>query len=99
MLGDEHKATVDGYARSVLEAWASDGRPMAEFAEKAGLTPQAGSQIRLGQWGVGVKGLRGFSHALGVTLSDFEERALAWHAAGRPPLGPEALTGAQGGGK
>jgi hypothetical protein len=99
MLGDEHKATVDGYARSVLEAWASDGRPMAEFAEKAGLTPQAVSQIRLGQWGVGMKGLRGFSHALGVTLSDFEERALAWHAAGRPPLGPEALTGAQGGGK
>ena len=69
---------------------------MAEFAEKAGLTPQAVSQIRLGQWGVGMKGLRGFSHALGVTLSDFEERALAWHAAGRPPLGPEALTGAQG---
>jgi transcriptional regulator with XRE-family HTH domain len=99
MLGDEHKATVDGYARSVLEAWASDGRPMAEFADKAGLTPQAVSQIRLGQWGVGMKGLRGFSHALGVSLSDFEERALAWHAAGRPPLGPEALTGAQGGGK
>ena len=97
MLGDEHKATVDGYARSVLEAWAGDGRPMAEFAEKAGLTPQAVSQIRLGQWGVGMKGLRGFSHALGVTLSDFEARALAWHAAGRPPLGPEALTGAQRG--
>ena len=99
MLGDEHKATVDGYARSVLEAWASDGRPMAEFAEKAGLTPQAVSQIRLGQWGVGMKGLRGFSQALGVTLSVFEARALAWHAAGRPPLGPEALTGAQGDGR
>ena len=97
MLGDEHKATVDSYARSVLEAWAGDGRSMAEFAEEAGLTPQAVSQIRLGQWGVGMKGLRGFSHALGISLSDFEERALAWHAAGRPQLGPEALTGAQGG--
>lgn len=98
MLGDEHKATVDGYARSVLEAWVGGGRSMTEFAERAGLTPQAVSQIRLGQWGVGMKGLRGFSHALGVTLSDFEEAALAWHAAGRPLLGPEALAGVSNGG-
>lgn len=101
MLGDEHKATVDGYARTLLETWVGEGRTVAEFAERAGLTPQAVSQIRHGQWGVGMKGLRGFSHALGVTLSDFEEAALAWHAAGRPPLGPEALAGVsvQGGGK
>ena len=30
-------------------------------------------------------------------FEELERRALAWHAAGRPPLGPEALTGAQGG--
>ena len=91
MLKNEHKPTIDGYARAVLEAWVSDGRPVAGFAELADLTPQAVSQIRLGQWGVGLKGLRGFSHALGIRLSTFESRALAWHAAGRPALGADVL--------
>jgi hypothetical protein len=48
---------------------------------------------------VGLRTARGIANALGLDTGELERRALAWHAAGRPPLGPEALTGAQGGGK
>jgi transcriptional regulator with XRE-family HTH domain len=89
--GSEHKAALDGYARALLEAWVADGRTDSDFAARSGLTRQAVAQIRTGQWGVGMKGLRGIAQALGLRLFDLEANALAWHGAQRPALSSEVL--------
>jgi hypothetical protein len=90
---------LNGYAAAVTEAWIGNGRMLQDLASEVGVVPQFISQVRLGQSRLGLKSARGFAVTLGVDLGELERRALAWHAAGRPPLGPEALTGAQGGAK
>ncbi len=97
MQDREVEATVSGYAQALVVAWFDSGESLSELARRAGVTPQAMSLLRLGTMGVGFRTARGLARALGTDTGELERRALAWHAAGRPPLGPEALTGAQGG--
>ena len=92
---------LNGYAKGVVDAWAADGRMLQDLAPLMGVSPQFVSQMRLGQSRLGLKSARGLARALGTDTGELERRALAWHAAGRPPLGPEALAGVNvnGGGK
>lgn len=101
MQDEEVETTVNGYAQAVVAAWVETGSSLSELARRAGVTPQAMSLLRLGTMGVGFRTARGLARALGTDTGELERRALAWHAAGRPPLGPEALAGVsvQGGGK
>lgn len=101
MTHEETQAALDGYGQAVVLAWVAGGQPAAELARQAGVTPQAVSLLRLGEMSVGIRTARGIATALGVDTGELERRALAWHAAGRPPLGPEALAGVSvnGGGK
>jgi hypothetical protein len=90
---------LNGYAAEVVNAWDRDGRRLIELARRMGVTPGAITRLRRLQSGLGLKSAIGLARTLGASVEELERRALAWHAAGRPPLGPEALTGAQGGGK
>jgi hypothetical protein len=90
---------LNGYAAEVVNAWDRDGRRLVELARRMNVTPGAITRLRRLQSGLGLKTAIGLSKTLGASVEELERRALAWHAAGRPPLGPEALTGAQGGGK
>jgi hypothetical protein len=98
-MDDETRKAVSGYAAEVANAWDRDGRRLMELAKRMGVTTGFVSQLRQHQSGVGLKGVVGLARTLGASVEELERRALAWHAAGRPPLGPEALTGAQGGAK
>lgn len=93
MQDEEVETTVNGYAQAVVFAWVETGSSLSELARRAGVTPQAMSLLRLGTMGVGFRTARGLARALGTDTGELERRALAWHAAGRPPLGPEALAG------
>jgi len=88
---------LNGYAKALVDAWAADGRMLQDLASVMSVSPQFVSQVRLSQSRLGIKSARGLARALGTDTGELERRALAWHAAGRPPLGPEALTGVQGG--
>jgi hypothetical protein len=90
---------LNGYAAEVVNAWDRDGRRLVELARRMNVTPGAITRLRRLQSGLGLKSAIGLSKTLGASVEELERRALAWHAAGRPPLGPEALTGAQGGAK
>ena len=100
-MDDESKKALNGYAAAVVNAWDSDGRRLVDLARRMGVTTGFVSQLRQHQSGVGLKATIGLSRTLGASVEEPERRALAWHAAGRPPLGPEALAGvsSQGGGK
>jgi hypothetical protein len=87
---------LNGYAKALVDAWAADGRMLQDLASVMSVSPQFVSQVRLSQSRLGFKSARGLARALGTDTGELERRALAWHAAGRPPLGPEALTGASG---
>ena len=89
---------LNGYAAEVVNAWDRDGRRLIELARRMGVTPGAITRLRRLQSGLGLKSAIGLSKTLGASVEELERRALAWHAAGRPPLGPEALTGASKGG-
>ena len=101
MQDGEVETTVNGYAQALVSAWFDAGGSLSELARRASVTPQAMSLLRLGTMGVGFRTARGLARALGTDTGELERRALAWHAAGRPPLGPEALAGVSvnGGGK
>jgi len=99
MTHEEAQAALDGYGQAVVLAWVASGQSAAELARQAGVTPQAVSLLRLGGMSVGLRTARGIAAALGVDTGELERRALAWHAAGRPPLGPEALAGVSTGAK
>ena len=95
------ETALNGYAAEVVNAWDRDGRRLMDLARRMGVTPGYITRLRRTQSGLGLRSAIGLSRTLGASVEELERRALAWHAAGRPPLGPEALAGvsSQGGGK
>ena len=95
----EVESTMDAYAVEVASSWERTGRRLVDLAAAMGVSPSYISRLRGRRTGLGLRSAIGLSKTLGASVEELERRALAWHAAGRPLLGPEALTGAQGGAK
>lgn len=97
----EVEETMDAYAVEIASSWEQSGRLLSELASAMGVSPSYISRLRGRRTGLGLRSAIGLSRTLGASVEELERRALAWHAAGRPPLGPEALAGVsvQGGAK
>ena len=77
---------LNGYAAEVVNAWDRDGRRLMDLARRMGVTPGYITRLRRTQSGLGLRSAIGLSRTLGASVEELERRALAWHAAGRPPL-------------
>lgn len=96
MQDAEVEQAVTHYAQALASAWVDAGGSLSDLARRSGVTPQAMSLLRLGQMGIGFRTARGLARALGTDTGELERRALAWHAAGRPPLSADVLPAREG---